>query len=94
MPPPPPHSSSAVYGPGFCPVALTETTIEMPTDTQGLKIPQSWKQLESEMQEKFHIDSIINNFLRKSGGRGPPQPPGSAAPELEAYFYSKMSSGL
>ena len=60
----------------FCLVALTETTIETPTDTQGLRILQSWKQLESEMQEKFHIDSIINNFLQKSGGpRPPPAPP-------------------
>ena len=59
------HETSMI---SFCPVALTETTIETPTDTQGLRIPQSWKQLESEMQEKFHIYSIINNFLRKSGG--------------------------
>ena len=59
----------------FCPVALIETTIETPTDTQGLRILQSWKQLESEMQEKFHIYSIINKFLRKSGGAAPPQPP-------------------
>ena len=47
----------------FCPVALTEITNETPTDTQGLRISQSWKLLESEKQEKFHIDSIINTFL-------------------------------
>ena len=66
------HESSMI---SFCLVALTETTIETPTDTQGLRILQSWKQLESEMQEKFHIYSIINKFLRKSGGPRPPQPP-------------------
>ena len=66
------HESSMI---SFCRVALTETTIETPTDTQGLIILQSWKQSESEMQEKFHIYSIINKFLRKSGGPRPPQPP-------------------
>ena len=66
------HESSMI---SFCRVALTETTIETPTDTQGLRILQSWKQLESEMQEKFHIYSIIKKFLRKSGGPRPPQPP-------------------
>ena len=71
------HESSMI---SFYPVALTETTIETPTDTQGMRIPQSWKQLGSEMQGKFHINSIINNFLRKSGGRGP-QPPGSTVPD-------------
>ena len=52
----------------------------MPTDTQGLRILQSWKQLESEMQEKFHIYSIINKFLRKSGGGGAAAPPAPPAP--------------
>ena len=67
------HESSMI---SFCIVALTETTIETPTDTQGLRFLQSWKQLESEMQEKFHIYSIINKFLRKSGGAAaPPAPP-------------------
>ena len=67
------HESSMI---SFCRVALTETTIETPTDTQGLRILQSWKKLESEMQEKFHIYSIINKFLRKSGGAAaPPAPP-------------------
>ena len=67
------HETSMI---SFCPVALTEITNETPTDTQGLRIPQSWKLLESEMQEKFHIDSIIDNFLQKSGGTAaPPAPP-------------------
>ena len=73
----------------FCPVALTETTIATPADTQILRIPQSWKQLESEMQEKFHIISIINNFLRKSGGCGT-QPPGSAVPGMGVEGVTKF----
>ena len=88
------HESSMI---SFCPVALIETTIETPTDTQGLRILQSWKQLESEMQEKFHIYSIINKFLRKSGGgRGPPSPPAprslnKVVTKLEYICYSKTT---
>ena len=64
------HETSMIR---FCPVALTETTIETPTDPKT-ENSQSWKQLESEMQEKFHIDSIINNCLQKSGGACPMVP--------------------
>ena len=39
------------------------------------------------MQEKFHIDSLINNFLRKSGGPRPPSLPGSAVPAFAYWYY-------